>query len=110
VKQEQIPVTVRILDKEYRVACDPQEQDGLLESARLVDRRMREMRQSGRIIGADRIAVMAALNIAHELIQLRHHQGSVGEGADSGRLGVLQRRIAGALDTQRELDQRTESV
>lgn len=110
MKQEQIPVTVRILDKEYRVACGPQEQEGLLESARLVDRRMREMRQSGRIIGADRIAVMAALNIAHELIQLRQHQGAAGEGADSGRLSVLQRRIAGALDTQRELDQRTESV
>ena len=109
MKQEQIPVTVRILDKEYRVACGPQEQEGLLESARLVDRRMREMRQSGRIIGADRIAVMAALNIAHELIQLRQHQGA-GESADSGRLSVLQRRLAGALDTQRELDQTTESV
>lgn len=110
MKQEQIPVTVRILDKEYRVACGPQEQEGLLESARLVDRRMREMRQSGRIIGADRIAVMAALNIAHELIQLRQHQGATGETADAGRLGVLQRRISGALDAQRELDQKTESV
>jgi cell division protein ZapA len=110
VKQEQIPVTVRILDKEYRVACGPLEQEGLLESARLVDRRMREMRQSGRIIGADRIAVMAALNIAHELIQLRHHQGTVGESADSGRLSVLQHRLAGSLDTQRELDQKMESV
>ena len=110
MKQEQIPVTVRILDKEYRVACGPQEQEGLLESARLVDRRMREMRKSWRIIGADRIAVMAALNIAHELIQLRQHQGTGGENADAGRLSVLQRRIAGALDTQRELDQKAETV
>lgn len=110
MKLEQIPVTVRILDKEYRIACTPQEQEGLLDSARLVDRRMREMRQSGRIIGADRIAVMAALNIAHELVQLRQHQGAVGDSPDAARLEAVQRRLAGALDAQRGLDQKAESV
>lgn len=110
MKQEQVPVTVRILDKEYRVACSPQEEEGLLESARLVDRRMREMRQSGRIVGPDRIAVMAALNIAHELIQFRQHQAVPGANADASRLSIMQQRLAGTLDTQRGLDLESESV
>ena len=110
MKQEQVPVTVRILDKEYRVACNPHEEDGLVESARLVDRRMREMRQSGRIVGADRIAVMAALNLAHELIQFRQHQAVPGASADASRLQILQQRLAGTLDTQRGLDLESESV
>jgi cell division protein ZapA len=110
VNHDQVPVTVRILDKEYRVACAPQEQEGLVESARLVDRRMREMRQSGRIVGADRIAVMAALNIAHELIQLRQHQVSPGESANSGQLGIIQQRLATALAKHRELDEGDERV
>jgi len=100
MKQEQIPVTVRILEKEYRVACSPLEQEGLLASAQLVDRRMREMRQSGRIIGPERIAVMAALNIAHELLQLRQSQSTPGAAIDTSRLDIIQRRLAGALDTQ----------
>ncbi len=110
MNHDQVPVTVRILDKEYRVACAPQEQEGLVESARLVDRRMREMRQSGRIVGADRIAVMAALNIAHELIQLRQHQVSPGESANSGQLGIIQQRLATALAKHRELDEGDERV
>lgn len=110
MNHDQVPVTVHILDKEYRVACAPQEQEGLVESARLVDRRMREMRQSGRIVGADRIAVMAALNIAHELIQLRQHQVSPGESANSGQLGIIQQRLASALAKHRELDEGDERV
>jgi len=109
VKQEQVPVTVRILDKEYCVACAPHEREELWESARLVDRRMREMRQSGRVIGPDRIAVMAALNLAHELIQLRHQQ-ALATPADSSRLQSVQHRLAGAIDAQRGLDLPSESV
>jgi cell division protein ZapA (FtsZ GTPase activity inhibitor) len=71
MSQEPIAVSVRILDKEYRVSCGPDEEEGLRESARMLDQRMREIRQTGRVIGVDRIAVMAALNIAYELIQSR---------------------------------------
>lgn len=110
MKQEQVPVTVRILDKEYCVACAPHEREELWESARLVDRRMREMRQSGRVIGPDRIAVMAALNLAHELIQLRHQQALATPIADSNRLQSVQQRLAGAIDAQRGLDLPSESV
>jgi len=64
-------VAVTILDKEYRVACSEDEQPGLQASAKLLNERMAKIRNSGTVIGAERIAVMAALNIAHELIQAK---------------------------------------
>lgn len=89
------PVTVQILDKEYRIACSPEEQHGLMDCARMLDQRMREVRQNGRVIGADRIAVMAALNLVYELIQQR--EATAAEGA---RLVRLQERIGKALEGQ----------
>ena len=61
------PVSLIIMGKEYRIACDPEEQDDLVHSAQQLDVQMRKMRDSGKITGPDRIAVMAALNLAHEL-------------------------------------------
>lgn len=74
-------VAVMILDKEYRVACSEDEQAGLQASAKLLNERMAKIRNSGSVIGAERIAVMAALNIAHELIQAKAQLASqpVGE-------------------------------
>lgn len=109
MSEDAIPVTVRILDKEYRVGCEPDEQEGLVESARMLDHHMREIRQTGRIIGTDRIAVMAALNIAHELLLVQQKQGRIDDSTDQ-RLGALQERIADALATQRQLDAPSESV
>ena len=109
MSQDPIPVTVRILDKEYRVACEPQEQEGLIQSARMLDHRMREIRQTGRVIGMDRIAVMAALNIAHELILLQRGEHR-GDDATERRLQAVQDRLAEALANQRQLDADAESV
>jgi cell division protein ZapA len=91
-----IPVSVRILDKEYRVACKEDEREGLLASAQYLDRRMREIRQSGRVIGSDRIAVIAALNIAHELLEQRRAQDRNDE-AIGQRIRSLQKKIELAL-------------
>jgi cell division protein ZapA len=66
---EQVAVNIKIFDKEYKIACLPQEKDSLLESARYLDQKMKEVRSAHKIIGADRVAVMAALNIANELLQ-----------------------------------------
>ena len=63
------PVAVTILDREYRVACEPEERASLVAAAVLVDTRMREIRNSARTATMDRIAVMAALNIAHDFLQ-----------------------------------------
>ncbi len=60
-------VTVRILDKDYHIACPVAESDNLERAAEYLDRKMRDIRRSGKVIGAERIAVMAALNITHAL-------------------------------------------
>jgi cell division protein ZapA len=62
-------VTVRILDKEYQVACPEEQQAALVTSARYLDRQMRSIRDTGKVVGGERIAVMAALNISYELLQ-----------------------------------------
>ena len=69
------PIKVQILGKEYPVSCPDDEQHELLIAARYLDEKMREIRDIGRIIGTERIAVMAALNITHELLQLRQRRG-----------------------------------
>ena len=70
-------VSVKILEKEYHVACPPEERPALLDSAEYLNRKMREIRDSGKVIGLDRIAVMAALNIVNELLQTRGHDEGV---------------------------------
>jgi len=60
---------VKILDKEYLVACPDEERDALLQAARHLDSKMREIRASGKVFGTERIAVMAALNITHDLLE-----------------------------------------
>ncbi len=65
-------VNIRILDREYTVGVDPDERDSLLSAARLLETRMREVRGNNRMAAIDRVTVLAALNLAHELEQLRH--------------------------------------
>ena len=97
--EDSIPVTVRILDKEYRIGCKDGEQEGLLLSAQYVDQQMREIRRSGRVLGADRIAVMVALNIAHELLQDRRVSDR-SEEAIGERIRNLQKKIESALSAR----------
>ncbi len=60
-------VSVTILNKEYKIACPPEEQQTLLNTAHLLHAKMRKLHDSGKVTGTDRVAVMAALNLAHEL-------------------------------------------
>src|SRR5690625_877112 len=64
-------VVVQILDKDYQVSCPPEERNALLQSAQLLDERMRTIRRGGAVIGLERIAVMAALNLSHELLRAK---------------------------------------
>ena len=59
---------ITIMGRQYRVACAPDEQEGLLKAVDYLDRKMQEVRDNGKVIGHERIAIMAALNIAHELL------------------------------------------
>ncbi len=92
VKDTSSPVFVQILDKDYQVACPPDERKALLQAAEDLDERMRAIRSSGSVVGLDRIAVMAALNLCHELHQARAQQESNPE------TGVVLERIAKKLE------------
>jgi cell division protein ZapA len=97
MSKEQQAVKVSILDKEYLVACQEEEKDDLLASAKFLNDRMLGIREGGKVVGIDRIAVMTALNLAHDVIK----SGGGGEaGADSyaARINKLNTRIEQALD------------
>lgn len=96
-------VTVRILDKEYQVACPPGEHDALLESARLLNNAMKEIRDTGRIVGLERIAIMAALNLANELREARTMQDETVAAVHS-RLQALSDRADRALEDARQMN------
>lgn len=97
------PVSVRILDKEYQVACPDGQRDTLLRCAELLNVRMREIRDGGRIIGLDRIAVMAALNISHELIESQGKDDRVDEGLGD-RVRALREQVESALEAGQQLE------
>lgn len=69
-------VEVNILDKDYLVACPEDQQDALRRAARHLDSKMREIRTTGKVLGTERIAVMAALNITHELLDDNNVSGA----------------------------------
>ncbi len=72
------PMNVTILDREYAVACEPEEREKLIAAAAYLDGKMREIRGKAKLVGLERIAVMAALNIAHESLQARTELKQVG--------------------------------
>ena len=91
------PVTIRILDREYTVGCEPDERDSLLAAAKVLDGKMREIRGNNRMAALDRVAVLAALNLAHELQLAR--ADSLGRDRELARsLGDLQRKLDGLFD------------
>jgi cell division protein ZapA len=89
-------VSIRILDREYTVGVAPGERDSLAAAARVLDQKMREVRGANRMAAVDRVAVLAALNLAHELQQLRDEQGGR-DGEVAQALAALQRTLDDAL-------------
>ena len=93
---------VTILDREFRVACPEDERSELLDAVAYLDKKMREIRDIGKVATAERIAIMSALNIAHELLTTR-----LGGGFDMGefkrRMDAMQATIAAVLDDQDQL-------
>lgn len=82
------PVSVRILDREYTIGVDAEGRDALMAAARILDSKMREIRGANRMAAVDRVAVLAALNLAHELQQLREREAEIDRGLDA-----LERRL-----------------
>ena len=90
------PVNIRVLDREYTVGVEPSERDSLMAAAKLLDSKMREVRGANRMAAVDRVAVLAALNLAHELQQLRD-DGSSRNGEIERTLAALQQRLDDVL-------------
>jgi len=101
MSDETVSVEVYIVEKAYRIACKPGEEEDLLASARLLNDHMRQVKSSNKVISHDRLAIMAGLNLAHELILSRR-----GGSTDlTDRLEILGDRVAAALnkDTESEV-------
>lgn len=96
-----VRVSVRILEKEYQVACLPEERSELLDSAEFLNGKMKDIRDAGNIVGLDRIAVMAALNLAHEL--LKRNRNEAIESEVSERVRQVRERVESALSRGQQL-------
>lgn len=96
-------VSVRILEKEYQVSCPASERTDLLDSAEMLNAKMREIRDSGKVVGLDRIAVMAALNMANDLIKIRAKESAL-QSSLGPRLRVLNDRVDSVLSGSRQLE------
>jgi cell division protein ZapA len=97
-------VTVRILDKDYQVACPADQEAELLVSAKYLDKQMRSIRESGKVVGLERIAVMAALNISHELLQASEAPEQVELPPSVESVNRLNRKLDNALYQLRQLE------
>ncbi len=92
------PVSIKILGKDYRVACSTDEQETLMNSAQELDEQMKEIRDSSAVNGTDKIAVMAALNLTHELKQVKQLLSGEPEDSLSYKLAKLRLKIENVLD------------
>ncbi len=97
------PINISILDKDYKVACPPGEQSALLESAKYLDSKMREVRDSGNIMGSERIAVITALNMANDLLRSSNLDKELGNELPP-RLKDLESKISRVLEQARQLE------
>lgn len=95
-------VTIRILEKEYHVACPVDEQANLLASAELLNRKMREIRDSGKVVGLDRVAVMAALNLANEFLKAKGDEEEL-QNIVGLRVRTMRERLDEALGPSKQL-------
>ncbi|MCH8177003.1 MAG: cell division protein ZapA [Proteobacteria bacterium] len=97
------PISVSILDKDYKIACPAGEQPALLASAKYLDSRMREVRDSGNIIGSERVAVITALNITNDLLSSSQIDKDISQDL-SPRLKNLESKISQVLENARQLE------
>jgi cell division protein ZapA len=100
--REKGALTLNLLGREFRVACPEGEEQQLLASAELLNRKLREVRDTGKVIGNERIAVMAALNIAHELMSNRPSAPGFDAAAFRRRIVAMQETLDSALAADQE--------
>lgn len=92
------PVALRLIDREFLIACAPEEREGLLEAAGYLDRKMRELRANAKTPGFDRLAVLAAISVTHEFLALRKQHSGSDQSVTDG-LAALRRKLEAALES-----------
>lgn len=92
------PIDVQILGREFTVSCTDEEREGLMEAVSYLDKKMRDIRDSGKVAGLERIAIMAALNISHEVLNTK--TGDVDIGDYRRRINAMQNQIDEAIADQ----------
>jgi cell division protein ZapA len=93
VKSDGRGIEVTVLDRKLRIACKEEEQEDLMKAVRYLDAKMREIRDGGKVIGGERIAILTALNITYELLSTR-----LGTGFDMGAFKRRMRGMAAVID------------
>lgn len=88
-------VNISIMGRDFAVACPDEEQESLMAAARYLDNSMKEIQKTGKIIGTERCAIMAALNITNDLLKLQ--RSTIGQDRVEAKLNDLQARIDDAL-------------
>lgn len=103
MNNESVPVTVQIMDNEYRLACPEAEREALLAAVQYLNEKMVEIRDTGKVLGVERIAVMAALTITHELFECRNQTAELNNLADQ-RVQDLLHKVELALNKSAQMD------
>lgn len=92
------PVALRLIDREFLIACAPEEREGLLEAAGFLDRKMRELRANAKAPSFERLAVLTAISVTHEFLTLRKQHDSREQRLNDG-LATLRHKLDAALDS-----------
>src|SRR3569832_746499 len=103
MSSQNTPVSIQILEKEYLIACPADEREALMAAAGYLGKKMKEIRDSGKVVGADRIAVIAALNITHELLKTRS-KNEFHSDYHGSRIRALQNKNNTTLHDSRQMD------
>jgi len=96
-------INVKILEKEYQISCPADERKALVDSAEFLNAKMREIRDSGKVVGLDRIAVMAALNMANDLISATD-VGETLESVAKDKVRAMRERVESALQSGQQIE------
>lgn len=94
-------VSIMIMGKEYQIGCPPEEEQGLIQAAQHLDKQMRKIRDSGKVIGLERIAIMTALNLSHELVLSQNHSQ---QNNPDEQLSRVNQKLDSALARFRQLE------
>jgi len=102
MSKENNAINIKILDKEYQIACPPGEEATLQEAATLLNKRMKKLQKSGKVVGLDRIAVITALNLANDFLTYQNNDQV--EEQVTEKIRSLKKRVTEAINSNKQLN------